>query len=150
MTQTPQHPRNDRMLTVEQLRQHVADGLVDTVVLAFTDMQGRLQGKLNHAQFFLDSVLDEGAEGCNYLLAVDTEMNTVGGYSISSWSSGYGDMEFAMDLDTIRLMPHNPGQVLIQCDLTGHGGHAPQAVQVGAHRAGAAPTCGCLRRFRAR
>lgn len=122
MTQTSQHPRNDRMLTVEQLRQHVADGLVDTVVLAFTDMQGRLQGKLNHAQFFLDSVLGEGAEGCNYLLAVDTEMNTVGGYSISDWSSGYGDMEFDMDLDTIRLMPHNPGQVMIQCDLTGHDG----------------------------
>jgi len=122
MTQTPQHPRNDRMLTVEQLRQHVADGLVDTVVLAFTDMQGRLQGKRMHAAYFAEHVLTHGTEGCNYLLAVDTEMNTVGGYSISSWSSGYGDMEFACDLDTIRLMPHNPGQVLIQCDLTGHGG----------------------------
>ena len=76
MTQTPQHPRNDRMLTVEQLRQHVADGLVDTVVLAFTDMQGRLQGKLNHAQFFLDSVLDEGAEGCNYPPTVFISVST--------------------------------------------------------------------------
>ncbi|WP_424348128.1 glutamine synthetase family protein [Kocuria sp. CH-021] len=122
MTTTPKHARNDRMLTVEQLRQKITDGQIDTVVLAFTDMQGRLQGKLCHGQFFLDSVLDEGAEGCNYLLAVDTEMNTPAGYAISSWDSGYGDMSFAMDLDTIRLMPHNPGQVMIQCDLTGHDG----------------------------
>ncbi|RJN33185.1 glutamine synthetase family protein [Nesterenkonia natronophila] len=110
------------MLTVEQLRKKITADEIDTVVLAFTDMQGRLQGKLCHGQFFLDSMLDEGAEGCNYLLAVDTEMNTPGGYAISSWDSGYGDMSFAMDLNTIRLMPHNPGQVMIQCDLTGHDG----------------------------
>ncbi|WP_290655559.1 glutamine synthetase family protein [Kocuria sp.] len=122
MTTSSNHPRNDRMLTVDQLREKITDGQIDTVVLAFTDMQGRLQGKLCHGQFFLDSVLSEGAEGCNYLLAVDTEMNTVGGYAITSWEAGYGDMEFAMDLDTIRLMPHNPGQAMIQCDLTGHDG----------------------------
>ncbi|MEU0461321.1 glutamine synthetase [Micrococcus sp. HSID17228] len=122
MTTSPKHPRNDRMLTVDQLRQKITDGQIDTVVLAFTDMQGRLQGKLNHAQFFLDAMLTEGAEGCNYLLAVDTEMNTPAGYAISSWEAGYGDMSFAMDLDTIRLMPHNPGQAMIQCDLTGHDG----------------------------
>lgn len=122
MTTTPKHPRNDRMLTVEQLRQKITDGRIDTVVLAFTDMQGRLQGKLCHGQFFLDAVLGEGAEGCNYLLAVDIEMNTVGGYAITSWEAGYGDMHFAMDLDTIRLMPHNPGQAMIQCDLVGSDG----------------------------
>lgn len=122
MTTSTKHPRNDRMLTVEQLRHLITDGQIDTVVLAFTDMQGRLQGKLCHGQFFLDSMLEEGAEGCNYLLAVDTEMNTPDGYAISSWESGYGDMSFEMDLDTIRLMPHNPGQVMIQCDLAGHDG----------------------------
>lgn len=122
MTTSLKQARNKRMLTVEQLRQRIADGQIDTVVLAFTDMQGRLQGKLCHGQFFLDSVLDEGAEGCNYLLAVDTEMNTPAGYAITSWDSGYGDMSFNMDLDTIRLMPHNTGQVMIQCDLTGHDG----------------------------
>lgn len=99
MTTSPEHPRNDRMLTVEQLRQKITDGQIDTVVLAFTDMQGRLQGKLIHGRFFLDSVLAHGAEGCDYLLAVDIEMNTVGGYAITSWDSGYGDMQFAMDLD---------------------------------------------------
>lgn len=122
MNASEKHPRNDRMLTVDQLRHKIQDQEIDTVVLAFTDMQGRLQGKLNHAQFFLDAILDEGAEGCNYLLAVDTEMNTPAGYAISSWEAGYGDMSFDMDLNTIRLMPHNPGQVMIQCDLVGHDG----------------------------
>src|SRR5579859_2670546 len=110
-------PRNDRMLTVEQLRSAILSGEIDTVVLAFTDMQGRLQGKLLHAQFFLDSVLEHGTEGCNYLLAVDVEMNTVDGYDISSWDKGYGDMVFELDFGTIRRLPHRPGSVMIQCDL---------------------------------
>ena len=85
-------------LTVEQLRTQVGDGDIDTVVVAFPDMQGRLQGKRIHAQFFLDTVLEHGTEGCNYLLAVDVDMNTVDGYAISSWERGYGDMEFVLDL----------------------------------------------------
>lgn len=116
------HPRSPRMLTVEQLRAHIAAGEIDTVVVAFTDMQGRLQGKRLHAPFFLDEVLSHGTEGCNYLLAVDVDMNTVDGYTISSWEKGYGDMLFALDLDTIRLIPWVPGTVMIQCDLTGHNG----------------------------
>ena len=78
-------------------------------MLAFTDMQGRLQGKRLHAQYFLDVVVEHGTEGCNYLLAVDIDMNTVDGYAISSWERGYGDMEFVLDWDTIRLLPHLPG-----------------------------------------
>ena len=112
------HPRNDRMLTLAQLKSTIAAGDIDTVILAFTDMQGRLQGKLVHAQFFLDSVLAHGTEGCNYLLAVDTEMNTVAGYDITSWDKGYGDMIFDLDLDTIRRLPYRPGSVMIQCDLS--------------------------------
>ncbi len=110
-------PRNDRMLTVEQLRSAILSDEIDTVVLGFTDMQGRLQGKLIHGRFFLDSVLGHGTEGCNYLLAVDVEMNTVDGYEISSWETGYGDMVFELDLSTIRRLPHRPGTALIQCDL---------------------------------
>ena len=72
-------------------------------------MQGRLQGKRLHARYFLDVVLEHGTEGCNYLLAVDVDMNTVDGYAISSWERGYGDMEFVLDWDTIRLLPHLPG-----------------------------------------
>ncbi|MFJ3956694.1 glutamine synthetase family protein [Arthrobacter sp. NPDC090010] len=118
MTQQTTALRNDRMLSVEQLTDAIESGEIDTVVLSFTDMQGRLQGKLIHAPFFLESVLGHGTEGCNYLLAVDVDMNTVDGYDISSWEKGYGDMEFVLDLETIRRLPHQPGQVLIQCDLT--------------------------------
>ncbi|MDQ4504113.1 glutamine synthetase family protein [Sinomonas sp. ASV322] len=110
------------MLTVEQLRSAIEIGEIDTVILAFTDMQGRLQGKLLHGQFFLDSVLEHGTEGCNYLLAVDVEMNTVDGYEISSWDKGYGDMVFELDLGTIRRLPHRPGSAMIQCDLALEGG----------------------------
>ncbi|GAB3118547.1 glutamine synthetase family protein [Glaciibacter psychrotolerans] len=117
MTQNS-HPRNDRMLTVDTLKAEIDSGDIDTVVLAFTDMQGRLQGKLLHAAFFLESTLDHGTEGCNYLLAVDVEMNTVDGYDSTSWEKGYGDMQFVMDLDTIRRLPHRPGTAMIQCDLT--------------------------------
>jgi glutamine synthetase len=80
-------------------------------------MQGRLQGKRLHGAFFVDQVLGHGAEGCNYLLGVDVEMNTVPGYAITSWDQGYGDMEFVLDLDTIRLLPHLPATAMIQCDL---------------------------------
>lgn len=119
MTQIDIPPmRNDRMLSVDRLRSLILEGDIDTVVLAFTDMQGRLQGKLLHARFFLDSVLGHGTEGCNYLLAVDVDMNTIDGYEHASWASGYGDMEFVPDLATIRLVPHQPGAVMIQCDLT--------------------------------
>ncbi|MFB9747738.1 glutamine synthetase family protein [Leifsonia shinshuensis] len=111
------------MLTVEQLREEILSDAIDTVVLGFTDMQGRLQGKFIHGRFFLDSVLAHGTEGCNYLLAVDVEMNTVDGYAISSWEQGYGDMVFELDLSTIRRLPHRPGTALIQCDLSlEHGG----------------------------
>src|SRR3954469_729772 len=109
--------RNDRHLSVEDLKVRIADGEIDTVVIAFTDMQGRLQGKRLHAAFFVDQVLGHNAEGCNYLLGVDVDMNTVDGYAITSWERGYGDMEFVLDLDTIRMLPHLPATAMVQCDL---------------------------------
>jgi len=110
-------PRNPRLLSLEQLKKLIADGNVDTVVIAFTDMQGRLQGKRLHAAYFVDVVLEQGAEGCNYLLGVDVDMNTVDGYAMTSWDKGYGDMEFVLDHDTIRLLPHLPSTAMVQCDL---------------------------------
>jgi glutamine synthetase len=77
------HSRRRGMLTLEQLRVEVSEGEIDTVVLAFTDMQGRLQGKRLAADYFLDDVVGHAVEGCNYLLAVDVEMNTVPGYAMS-------------------------------------------------------------------
>ncbi|MER5885802.1 glutamine synthetase family protein [Streptomyces sp. NPDC001941] len=104
-------------LAVEELRALVAGGEIDTVVLAFPDMQGRLQGKRFAAPFFLDEVLEHGTEGCNYLLAVDTEMNTVDGYAMSSWDRGYGDFAMRPDLTTLRRVPWNDGTAMLIADL---------------------------------
>src|SRR4029079_10925531 len=98
-------PPNNRYLTLPDLRNRIEMGEIATVVLAFTDMQGRLQGKRLHAHYFLDVALEAGTEGCNYLLAVDIDMNTVAGYAMSSWEKGYGDMEFVPDWSTLRLLP---------------------------------------------
>jgi glutamine synthetase len=115
---SPIHHGGPPRLTVDQLRAAVKANEVDTVIVAFTDMQGRLQGKRLHGHFFLEHVLEHGTEGCNYLLAVDVDMNTVGGYAISSWERGYGDMFFDMDLSTLRRTPGHPNSVTIQSDLT--------------------------------
>src|SRR5689334_22983577 len=105
------------MLTLEQLRVLVSEDAIDTVVLAFTDMQGRLQGKRLSAEFFLDEVADHFSEGCNYLLAVDVDMNTVDGYAMSSWERGYGDFVLRPDLSTLRRVPWHEGTVLLLADL---------------------------------
>jgi glutamine synthetase len=109
-------------LTVEELRRLVEAGDIDTVVLAFPDMQGRLQGKRFAARFFLDEVLEHGTEGCNYLLAVDTDMNTVDGYAMSSWDRGYGDFAMHPDLGTLRRIPWNEGTALLIADLAWNDG----------------------------
>ncbi|WP_327030798.1 glutamine synthetase family protein [Micromonospora sp. NBC_01740] len=104
-------------LTLEQLRVAVAEDEIDTVVLALVDMQGRLQGKRFHAPYFLDQVAAHGSEGCNYLLAVDVDMNTVDGYAMSSWERGYGDFAMVPDFDTLRRVPWQPGSALLLADL---------------------------------
>jgi glutamine synthetase len=102
---------------LEELEQAVADGTVDTVLLAIADMEGRLQGKRLTARHFLDEVVEHGAEGCNYLLAVDVDMETVSGYEMSSWERGYGDFEMKPDLDSLRPIPWHPATVLVMADL---------------------------------
>jgi glutamine synthetase len=111
-------------MQLDDLKNQVKDGTIDTVLLGFTDMQGRLQGKRLTAEFFLDSVVDHGAEGCNYLLAVDVDMNTVSGYAMSSWDLGYGDFEMIPDMDTLRLVPWHEGTALVLADLA-WGDHSP-------------------------
>jgi glutamine synthetase len=101
-------------LTLDELR--ASD--VDTVVLAFTDMQGRLAGKRLSAEFFLEEVAENFSEGCNYLLAVDVDMNTVDGYAMSSWDRGYGDFVMVPDLRSLRRVPWQPGTALVLADLT--------------------------------
>jgi glutamine synthetase len=109
-------------MTLDELRSAVAAGTVDTVLLAIADMEGRLQGKRLTATHFLDDVAEHGAEGCNYLLAVDVDMETVEGYEMSSWSRGYGDFEMKPDLSTLRPVPWQPATVMVLADLQWHDG----------------------------
>src|SRR5919199_3192905 len=93
------------MLTLDELRSEVEAGRIDTVVAAFTDMQGRLLGKREQAQFFLEESAEHGLEGCNYLLALDMEMDPQPGYGMASWEKGYGDFHLEPDLATLRRVP---------------------------------------------
>nr|WP_205267175.1 glutamine synthetase family protein [Mycolicibacterium sphagni] len=104
------------------LESRVAAGEIDTVIVAFTDMQGRLTGKRVAARLFVEEVAAHGAECCNYLLAVDVDMNTVDGYAMSSWESGYGDMVMTPDFSTLRVLPWLPGTALVMADLSFVGG----------------------------
>ena len=104
-------------LTLDELRADVESGAVDTVLLVMTDMQGRLAGKRLHAPFFVNEVAAHGAEGCNYLLAVDVDMNTVQGFAMSSWETGYGDFVFRPDLATLRRVPWLERTALCVADL---------------------------------
>ncbi len=110
------------MLTVEELRVAVDSGEIDTVLVAIVDMQGRLQGKRCAARYFLDEVLGHSAEGCNYLLAVDVEMNPVSGFAMSSWERGYGDFVMKPDVGTLRRIPWQEGTALIMCDVVWENG----------------------------
>ncbi len=104
-------------MTLDELREAVTRGAVDTVLLAMTDMQGRLQGKRLTARHFLEEVVEHGAEGCNYLLAVDVDMRTVEGYEMSSWERGYGDMLLTADLATLRPVPWQDGTAICLADV---------------------------------
>jgi glutamine synthetase len=108
---------NRGLLTLEQLWVEVEAERIDTVLIVVTDMQGRLQGKRLSARFFLEEVATHGSEGCNYLLAVDVDMNTVDGYAMSSWERGYGDFAMRPDMATLRWTPWHPGTALVFADL---------------------------------
>jgi glutamine synthetase len=109
-------------MTLDELKADIAAGGIDTVLLAMTDMQGRLQGKRLTAPWFLQSVVDHGAEACNYLLAVDVDMNTVDGYEMSSWERGYGDFELIPDLDTLARTTWLEGTAMCLADIHWHDG----------------------------
>src|SRR3954468_21340005 len=104
-------------MNLDELRADASADRTDTVLLVLTDMQGRLQGKRMTARHFLDEVVAHGAEACNYLLAVDVDMNTVEGYAMSSWERGYGDFEMRPDLSTLRRVPWHEGTALCLADI---------------------------------
>jgi glutamine synthetase len=105
------------MLSQTELESLVAAGDIDTVIVAFCDMQGRLTGKRVAARLWVEDVAAHGAECCNYLLSVDVDMNTVDGYAMSSWETGYGDMVMTPDFSTLRLLPWLPGTAMVMADL---------------------------------
>lgn len=106
------------LLSPTELSELVAAGDIDTVIVGFCDMQGRLTGKRISARLFVEDVAEHGAECCNYLLAVDVDMNTVDGYAMSSWETGYGDMVMTPDMTTLRRVPWLPGTALVMADLS--------------------------------
>jgi glutamine synthetase len=119
----PGGPGGDRgMLSVDDLRKAAGDGEIDTVVAAFTDMQGRLFGKRIQVEYFLDDVVGSEVEGCNYLLALDMEMDPVPGYELANWEGGYGDFAIVPDLTTLRRIPWLDRTALVLCDLADHDG----------------------------
>ena len=118
-------------LTIDELADAVATGDIDTVVVAMTDMFGRLIGKRFHARFFLDSAQHE-THACDYLLANDIDMEPVPGYGAANWARGYGDFVLKPDLATLRRIPWLPATALVLADVLDHHGddvpHSPRAI----------------------
>lgn len=115
------------ILTRDQLAAAVDSGACDTVIVAFTDMQGRLMGKRVDAEYFVEtSNRGESTEGCNYLLALDMDMDPVPGYAMASWERGYGDFDLTPDFDTLRRIPWLEGTALVLCDVGWHDGSPVQ------------------------
>src|SRR5438270_6662294 len=115
------------LLSLEELRAEAESGTIDTVVAAFTDMQGRLMGKRIDVSYFLAEVADHGVEGCNYLLALDMEMDPVPGYEMANWEKGYGDFAMVPDLATLRRIPWLDRSALVLCDVMNHDGSPVEA-----------------------
>ena len=109
-------------LSLEELKQAVAGGEIDTVVVAFVDMQGRLIGKRFQGEYFVDGGWEE-THACDYLLADDIDMEPVPGYAAASWQKGYGDFVMKPDLATLRRIPWLEGTALVLCDVLDHHHH---------------------------
>jgi glutamine synthetase len=119
---------NERgMLHASKLEEAIREDAVDTVLVAFADLQGRLVGKRVTGSYWLDHMEGgfEPLHACNYLLAVDSEMNVLPGYDFASWEQGYGDMALVPDLATIRTIPWLEKTALVLCDLVSEDGAEP-------------------------
>jgi glutamine synthetase len=114
------------MLSLDDLRKESEEGTIDTVVTAFTDMQGRLFGKRIEVDYFLDEVADHGIEGCDYLLALDMDMEPLPGYELANWEQGYGDFGIVPDMATLRRIPWLDRTAMVLCDVVHHDGSPVQ------------------------
>src|SRR5437016_14188175 len=119
-------------MKLQQLKTQVRSGAIDTVLVALPDPFGRLVGKRFRADFFLDSVAKHGTHACNYLLTVNLEMDPLDGFKVANWDAGFGDFAMRPDLDTLRVLPWQPGAALVICDFVREDGslvaEAPRAV----------------------
>jgi glutamine synthetase len=132
LTNTPSTRSPVGWLSLDELAVEVKNGHIDTVVVAMTDMQGRLQGKRTDAHHFLEEIVPNAAEACDYLLAVDVDMNTVDGYALASWDQGYGDFVLRPDLSTLRRLPWHENTAFCAADVVSTDGAeiAPSPRQV--------------------
>ncbi|SDW78331.1 glutamine synthetase [Marininema mesophilum] len=117
MDQTIQITRNRGRISKEELVSTIRNGQIDTVILAFCDMQGRLMGKRLTGEFFLQHGSKHGTHFCNYLLGTDMAMNTLSGYRDMNWNGGYGDWLAKPDWDTVRVIPWLERTALVMCDV---------------------------------
>ncbi len=119
-------------MQLAQLRRLVRSGSIDTILVAAPDPFGRLVGKRFRADFFLDSVVKHGTHGCSYLLTVNMDMDPLDGFKLASWATGFGDFGFRSDLDTLRVLPWQPGAAMVLCDFVRNSGElvaeAPRSV----------------------
>src|SRR5882762_6242079 len=119
-------------MTLAQLKSQIRSGAIDTVIVAFPDVFGRLVGKRFTGKFFLDEVAPHGTHGCNYLLTVNLEMDPQDGFKLANWEKGFGDFALRPDLSTLRALPWQPATALVLCDFAHHDGElvaeAPRSV----------------------
>ena len=113
------------MLTPDELAEQVASGDIDTVVVGFTDLYGRLVGKRFDAGFFIEKIVGPGTHACDYLLTVDMEMQPVAGYAYSNWQRGYGDCHLTPDVATLRKADWLDRTAMILCDVHDPAKHEP-------------------------
>ncbi len=125
-------PASRAPLDLETLRRSVSDGAIDTVLIVFPDTHGRLVGKRVTGHYFLDNCIEAGTHGCNYLLAVNIEMDPLDGFKLASWDQGFGDFAMKPDLSSLRLLPWQQSSALVICDLMNDDGtfvaEAPRSV----------------------
>jgi glutamine synthetase len=119
-------------MNLQTLKAKIRKGEIDTVIVVFPDVFGRLVGKRFTGKFFIDHVAENGTHGCNYLLTVNLEMDPLDGFEVANWEKGFGDFEFRPDFSTIRALPWQPGAVMVLCDYRHHDGElvaeAPRSV----------------------
>ena len=113
------------MLTLDQLKGRVQDGSIETVLMVFTDLYGRFMGKRFDAEFFLESAVEDGTHGCDYLLTVDMEMEPIPGYDYANWERGYGDFHLVPDFNTLRIASWLDKTAMVICNVEDDKTHRP-------------------------